>query len=172
MELVVFIFRWVIRLVIILMVSSIFLGITFIFVLMVSEDDEGNRSVKTFFLNIASRLVDLVKLAVYIAVLFAFVWCCFFITQPPCVNLVKKADDGRYLLSDTSMVCDSNDSTAYYTVNSMSKTDSPGRFAHCIRCGRIYKLHTRWLNEKEKRLKQTTDEINSEIATGLLVDPL
>ncbi len=161
----------VLRVIILVVVSTIFLGIIYIFVMMASEDDEGNRSVKTFFLNVGSCLVDLCKLVVYVAVLLAFVWCCSFITQPPCVTLVKKADD-VYLLSDTLMVCDSNDSTAYYTVKSMSKTDTPGRLTRCILCGRIYKLHSRWLNEEERRLKQINDEINSEIVTGLLVDPL
>ena len=171
MEFIVFIFRWVIRLVIILMVASIFLGIIYIFVMMASEDDEGNRSVKTFFLNVGSCLVDLCKLFVYVGVLFAFVWCYSFFAHPPCVNLVTEADEGWFWLSDSSMVCDSNDSTAYYTVKSMS-TDTPGRFTRCIRCGRIYQSHTRWLTEDERRLRQTIDEINSEIATGLLVDPL
>lgn len=172
MEFIVFIFRCVIRLVIILMAASIFLGIIYIFVMVASEDEDGNRSAKTFFLNIGSCLVYLCKLAVSIAVFICVLWCYSFITQPPCVNLVTEADEGEYFLSDSSMVCDSNDSTAYYTVKSVSKTDTPGRFTHCIRCGHIYKLHTRWLTEDERRLRQIIDEINSETATGLLVDPL
>lgn len=172
MEYIIFIARWVIRLVFILMVASFFIGMIYVFAFEASKDEDGNHSCKAFILNILSVIDDIVKLFVAGVVLYLFAWCCSFITKPPCVNLVTETGEGSFWLSDSSMVCDSNDSTAYYTVKSVSKTGTPGRFTHCIRCGRIYKLHTRWLTEDERRLRQIIDEINSETATGLLVDPL
>lgn len=167
MQHVIFIFRWVI----ILMVAATFLGISYIFILIASEDEERYHSAKMFFLNIVSCLLGLGKLVVYVAVLYAFVWCCSFITKPPCANIVRKADGG-YLLSDSSMVCDSNDSTRYYTVKSKSKSDIPGRVIRCIQCGRIYNLHYRWLNEEERKHKKNNDGITREIIHGLAVDPI
>ena len=166
MDYIIMILRWVILIV----VAALFLGIIIIFVMMASEGEDRKYSVKVFFLNIISCLVDLGKLVASGAFLFVLVWCCSFITQPPCVNSVKQTDEGC-LLSDTSMVCDSNDSTMCYTVKRLSQNDTPGRFTRCIRCGRIYKLHDRWLNEEERRLKQINDDIAMEIAIGLLVDP-
>ena len=164
--------RWLFGFVIVTTISIGIIGIIYPFVLIASEDENGNHSAKTFFLNIASCLVEVGKIIVYVTLIFIFAWSCSFITQPPCVNLVKKTDDGYLFLSDTSMVCDSNDSTSFYTVKSLSLNDTPGRFTRCIHCGRIFKFHYRWLTEQEKRSQQINKEIASEIAMGLLVDPL
>ena len=136
MDYIIIILRWVILIV----VAALFLGIIFIFVMMASEGEDRKYSVKVFFLKLIPCLVDLGKLVAFGAFLFVLVWCCSFITQPPCVNLVKPTDEG-FLLSATSMVCDSNDSTTYYSVNRSSQNDTPGRFTRCIRAD-VYTSYT------------------------------
>ena len=80
-----------------------------------------------------------------------------FITQPPSVNRIEEIEGDYFLISDSTRVC-GNDSTVYFSLKTLSKNDTLGRFSRCIHCGRIYKLHNRWLNEEERRLKQIKDE--------------
>lgn len=155
-----------------LVIISMLAGCLYIVVLVVGQSSEG-FSVKTFFLNCWFVIKGFINLVLGISAIILLIWVCRFIFQSPTITKIVKTDDGTFWLSDSVMVCESSDSTQYYTIKGKGETnENPGRLQRCLKCNRIYIQHTRWLSPEERRLKEKNDNITYWIIQGLATDPI
>lgn len=160
----------IIQIIFSLVIISMLAGCLYIVVIVVGQSSEG-FSVKTFLLNCWFVIKGFINLVLGISAIILLVWACRFIIQSPTINIMVKTDDGSFCLSDSVMVCESTDSTQYYTIKGETN-ENPGRLQRCLKCNRIYIQHTRWLSPEERRLKENNDNITYWIIQGLATDPI
>lgn len=160
----------IIQIIFTLVIISLLAGCLYIIVLMVGQTNDG-LSMTAFFLNCWFGIKVFVKWVLGITAIIVIIWSCKFIFQTPTVNRILKTENGSFLLSDTLMVCESTDSTRFFTIRSETQS-KPGRLQRCMKCNRIYIQHIKWLSPEERRLKEINDEITNEIIQGLAVDPV